>query len=34
MATDTAVDTGALSALAVGEGRGIHVDGSVELRLQ
>ena len=33
MATDTAVDTGALSALAVvGEGE-IHVDGCVELRL-
>ena len=26
MATDTAVDTGALGALAVGEGREIHVD--------
>ena len=33
MATDTAGDTGALSALAVGEGGGIHVDGCVELRL-
>ena len=33
MATDTAVDTGALGALAVGEGRGIHVDGCVGLRL-
>ena len=33
MATDTAVDTGALSALAVGEEGGVHVDGCVELRL-
>ena len=33
MATDTAGDTGALSALAVGEEGEIHVDGCVGLRL-